>query len=103
MTDSLRERLAARLFDVVWEARHRPVDPNTLYSVAQKTEYADLADEVIRCMEWARQERVKEAKRMVSQRRAPGGQWVSSEDTLHGMDLLDDPLTLPPEDWKPSP
>jgi hypothetical protein len=61
----------------------------------------DVIPEILRWMEWARRERTKEAKRMISQRRAPSTQWVSTEDTLHTMDLLDEPLSLPPEDWKP--
>ena len=50
----LREQLANRLFEVVWKARHRQIDPGTPYSEAQFTEYKDLADECIRQMRWAR-------------------------------------------------
>jgi len=38
---------------------------------------------------------------MITQRRAPQGQWVSTEDVLHTMDLLEEPLTLAPESYFP--
>ena len=48
----LHKTLAARLFDVVQTARHTHPAPGTLYADAQLTEYAALADECIRQMEW---------------------------------------------------
>lgn len=83
----LREQLANRLFDVVQVARHRQLDPGTLYSKAQFTEYKDLADECIRQMEWAR------------------GLVPRCEFDCKGCPKCESfgyqPLTLAPEDWKP--
>ena len=87
----LREKLAGRLFDVVQKARHAPIDPATMYVDAQWTEYAALADECIRQMEWAREA----ALVSVSE---PGRDWA--ENRREHPDRYPS-LTSAPDDWRP--
>ena len=87
---TLREQLANKLFDVVWKARHRELEPDMLYDDAQFTEYADLADECIRQMAWTA------FKAAHSYRSGEG-----FPDEAHALRESADFVTLAPEDWKP--
>lgn len=85
---SLRDDIARRLWDVACDADDSR-DLGGVYLNRPGVSEA-VADEVIRLMEWARTQ-------------CTGEHWEGDarDGMRHIVDRSEQPLTLPPEDWKP--
>lgn len=86
MADELRERVARRLYRLVAVGPHFPYAWTELTDRDQNS-YRVQADECIRLMEWARRE-------------CTDIDWIDYEECEVD---TNDPLTLPPDDWKVTP
>lgn len=86
---SLREHIAEKLVNF-FAPRVSDALPYERLASWQQLKWLELADEVIRLMEWARQE-------------CTGEHWAGEgwDGTRYLVDRSERPLTCPPDDWRP--